>query len=629
MKSLASSNRWLIPLFATACLAAACIALPSLAWQDSPAESSQRHRTYVTDYGAIPNDGQDDGPAVARLLTEIRSSIAAGQFSQVTVHFPGGVYDFDRNNPLHALIQEDGTYADAKLLPPHGIHFTGDAQNYSVLKLHRSSGNARWFCDSSPTAGGGPSWRRAQFDDLWFASDAPDAFTDFKYDATYAADCNGFRQHATTASGAVDKAYTFRNCRFNGLGNAHRFSGDAASESNNHYSCWYSNCGRAAVWENDQALLNNWYSCHFYSPDDCFEILATAGMGQTGQGGGGAIALYSCDFVQANVLGDTTPHYVLRIADGAAFYRQIQVLGAHFEFRNPEARLLKWPGTASALTGSEVTFRDCDLSVAQQGRPSYGGAGHDLGYASSSLNGYRYFVSMGPFKRVNFDRCALPDQWAIEFTDVNPASVVGYGHQPVVEMRGCMLPFKFLTGLNDAGTADESTRGINSRISLSNGYGRVISTDGYLRDATDATAVRMACDFDYGGQAAVRGEPGARRFRVYLKAGPQAWPTSGSTRRLLLPYGARVVAAGFDAPASGLQSATTYYQIANGDGTFVYTRSRSARGDAAHQAVASEFTKPGKFPRTVTSVNERFIELSQPTGNAVNKSGGSAWVEYY
>lgn len=592
-------------------------------FQSGPIEVPQRALVYVTDYGAIPNDGVDDGPAVAKLLTAIRTKIAAGQYDRVTVHFPGGVYDFERTNPLHPLIQEDGTLASSAGRPPFGINFTGDAQNYSILRLVNDGSNVRWFYDSGANAAGvQPGWNRVQFENLWFKGSGTTAVTSTN------AYTNGFRICATSGSGGVDKGFIFRNCRHDYLGTPLQFTGTSNTDSYNAYSCWWNSCGPIII-ENDQALQLTWYACHFWTSDDTFWMKATTNQGQQLKGGGGAIVCRDCDIINNNVLGDTTAHYTVRIDDGAAFYRIWLFDQCRWEFRNPESCLLKWPGEASLLTGSAVVFRDCDLSVAQQGNASYGGGGNDTGYTSSSLNGSRIFVSLGSFKRAVFDRCAFPDQWAIEFTNVTTGSVVGSGHQPIVEMRGCMLPRKFLSGLNDAETADESTRGINNRITQSNGYGRVIATDCYLRDASSTAGTsRMAVDFDYGARQAVIGEPGVQRKRVYLLTASQGWPTSGSTRKLLLPYGARIVAAGFDAPTSTTQSVTTYYQIANDDGTVIFTRSNPYRADAVHSAAANQFTSPASFPYVVTSVNDRFVELTQPTGNAVTKVGGSAWVEY-
>jgi hypothetical protein len=601
----------------------ALLGLAWAGWQDIPGEFLQRQRVYVTDYGAIPNDGKDDGAAIARLLTAVRVGIAAGQYNQVTLHFPGGVYDFERTNALHPLIQEDGTLASSSGRPPYGINFTGDAQNFTILKLHRDNGNPRWFYDSGANAAGvQPGWNRCQFEHLWFQSDQS------SYDPTTLADVNGFRLCATTASGGVDKWFISRNCRHDFLGTPLQFTGSSNTDSYNAYSCGWNQCGPIII-ENDQSLAHSFYGCHFWCADDVFWMKNTAGQGGQGQGGGGQISLHTCDIIQANVLGDTDLHYTVRIDDGAAFYRTWVFDNCQWEFRNPESCLLKWPGTASFLTGSQITFRDCNLSIAQQGSASYGGGGFDTGYTTSSLNGSRVMISMGAFKRAVFERCIFADQLAIEFTDVNTGSVVGHGHQPIVEMRGCQLSRKFLSGLNDAETADEATRGLQNRITQSNGYGRVIATDCYLRDASSTAGTsRMAVDFDYGARQAVLGEPGVRRKRVYLLTGTQGWPTSGSTRKVLLPYGAKVVAAGFDSPTSGTQSATTYYQIANDDGTFIYTRSTQYRADAEHHGAGNEFSNPGVFPRIVTSVNERFVELSQPTGNAVTKTGGAAWVEY-
>lgn len=106
----------------------------------------------VLAYGAIPNDGIDDGPAVAAAITAARLSIANSTYATVKLVFPGGIFDFDRNNPLHPLIQEDGSLADSKNRPPYGIHFEGDSQNYTVLKLWRDAGNERWLYDSGSAA---------------------------------------------------------------------------------------------------------------------------------------------------------------------------------------------------------------------------------------------------------------------------------------------------------------------------------------------------------------------------------------------------------------------------------------------------------------------------------------------
>lgn len=618
----------------------------------------------VLRHGASPTPGFDNTSA-------IKAAIAAAVRNKTYhVHFPAGTYEVQSSNVLHPVT--------AGVSSGFGIHFTGDSQNYTILKLMNDGSTTRWFYDSLNSAG----WNRCQFENLWFQGSGGTAVTSAN------AYTNGFRIWASIAAGGVDKGFIFRNCRNDYLGTPLQFTGTANTDSFNAYSCWYSACGPVII-ENDQALILNWYSCHFWTSDDTFWMKNTAGMGQAGKGGGGSITLRDCDIINFNVLGDTTSHYTVRIDDGTAFYRTWLFDHCKWELRNPESRLVYWPGTASPVTGSEIIFDRCDISVMQQGNASYGGGGNDT-------NGRRDIIVLGPAKRLKFISSYFADQLGIVFQDVNTGNVFTFAYQPLVEFEGCGLPEPFIDGTNSGFTADDATRGLPNRVTLSSSYGRVVARKCFLRDHSPKE--NYAVDFDYGNRHGDYGETQVETKKAELKSAARAWPTSGVfSRTLRIPQGSIVTAAYLWEPAQGSSSTTkqvllchkqqavestqsgtgslvqvniTAHGLVNGDKVFIegvggtteangywtvsnattnnftltgvtfvnawtsggnvyraLIESTSGRSDAEHKASMSRETSGTKFPMQVSSFADRKFWLIATAGS-LSKTGGYVYLEY-
>lgn len=636
----------------------------------------------IIQYGASTEAGFDNGPA-------IRAAIAAAcRNGTYQVFIPAGTFEIHESNCLHP--QAAGiTFAEAVLGGNNasggglGIRFIGASQNYSILKLMNNGVDTRWFYDSGTTASPYPGWNRVQFEHIWFLGSGS---TNVTADNAYT---NGFRICASLPTGGVDKGFIFTCCRNDRLGVPLEFTGTSNTDTYNAYSCWWSTCGPIII-DNDQALLLNWYSCHFWSADDQFWMKATSGNGQQGKGGGGAITCRDCDIIIGNVSGDTTPHYTVRIDDGASFYRTWLFDHCRWELRNPEARLVYWPGTASFITGSEVVFNTCDISQMQQGQAGIGSGANDT-------NGRRDIIVLGPAKRLVFRNSFLGDQLGVVFQDVNTSNVFAFGYQPIVEFDNCGIPWGFVSGTNSSATAVDATRGLVGRVTLSSGYGRVVGRNCYMRDHTSPE--NMATDFDYGGRVGGYGEMQAQSKRAELKAGPRAWPGTGNfTRTVRLPEQAIVTGCALYQPASGTSSTSCQRLIAhnrvtitgivqkpadtecrvtsNGHGlldgdrvfiegvtgtteanglwtvegatantfdltgsTFtnaysaggnaykVLIESDSARDDAVHRMAQDAKSHPTKFPFVVSTFEDRKFCLISTAG-ALSKVGGYAYVEY-
>lgn len=476
----------------------------------------------VLAHGATPAPGFDNTNAI---LAAIKAAVTSGTYH---VHFPAGTYEIASSNVLHPVT--------AGVATGFGIKFTGDSQNYTILKLMNDGATTRWFYDSTSS----PGWNRCQFSDLWFKGSGGTAVTSAN------AYTNGFKIWATLASGGVDKGFIFSCCRHDFLGTPLQFTGTSNTDSYNAYSCWWNSCGPIII-ENDQALELAWYACHFWTSDDTFWMKNNAN-GSAGKGGGGAIVCRDCDIINGNVSGDTTVHYTVRIDDGAAFYRNWLFDNCRWELRNPESCLVNWVGTASLITGSMIEFRSCDISTMQQSQAGIGGAGADL-------NGIRNIIALGPAKRVKFVNSYFADQLGILFQDVVTASVIGFSYQPIVEFEGCGLPDQFVNGTNDGATAVNSTRGLLGRVTLSSSYGRVIGRNCFDRDHDPAE--RVGYDFDYGNRNGGRGEPPVLTKKLEFKSAAQAWPTSGVLSRVArVPHSAIVTGAHIFEPASGTSSTT-------------------------------------------------------------------------
>jgi hypothetical protein len=652
------------------------LAIAWIGWQDIPGEFLQRQRTYVTDYGAIPNDGKDDSAAI------IRCRLAAMANQTYHVHFPAGEYTVEENNVFHPLMQVDGSLADQSTMPSprRGIKFSGDSANYTKIVL-TDEGESHWLYDSDENAG----WNQTEWEDLWFSSE-------FTTAQTTTGNCNGFRFWASTASGGLDKFPKFFRCRFTYFNQPFTFTGTSNTDTGAWEQCLIDGNG-PIIFENDQTLCHTFSKCHLFHAGDLFWIKATSGEGAQGQGGAGQITVDACDiisevryyaitgctsdggteiritaaghpFVNGDsvcVVGvggvtaatgtwvvkdktDTTfdltgstfsgtytsggrtahddPYYTLRIDDGAAFYRVFLFDSCRWELRGPQSRVIKWPGTATFLTSAHVAIRDSDLSV-------FGTL------TGSDVDSLRKIFSIGVSKRVYAERCHFANQLAVEFTDVNTSTILGFGYQGLLEFNGCNLPSQFLSGTNDDGSSVDATRGLGGRVTLSSGYGRVRGNDCRSRDFP---AERMAFDFDYGNpDGAGLGEPQKQRHRAYFQSGPSSWPTltagvGALERTMLLPEGATVLAVGFDKPSGGGAAGTLVgWQITNDDKTTLLCKSglpNGHRADGHHSAQAGVGTS-GVFPYSVgTDLNERRLRLSQSVNTTYTTTGGTAWVEY-
>jgi len=557
-----------------------------------PGEFLQRERKSLLDFGARGNGTFDNSDAILRAIEWVCSS--AGPRS---IYIPAGDFLIDSDNVLHP----DTAGVD----PSFGIHFEGASQSYSILRLKSDGSNARYLYNSTSL----PGWNRCTFDELWFRSDQTTPETD-------ESDTNGFGLWATPESGGHDKGFVFKSCRFDNLGVPYSFTGTSNAESCNWYSCWFSGCG-PGIWSNDQGLGHAFYSCHFWCSGDVFRIKAIGGS--QGGGGGGFINVYGPDIIQENVDGDTDPHYTIRIDEAADFFRNFNIYGGRWEFRGVESRLLHWTG-ATGYSNAQVCIRDSDMSIAQ---------------STGDVDGRRNFVTMGPSTRLLLDNVPLPDQWAVEFTNVNTNSIAGFATQPLIELNGCSIPQVLISGTNNDGSSTDATRGLTGRVTQSNGYGRMVGRNLNLRNP--GPVERMAVDFDYGGQYAVRGEPGTQIKRVHLKTPGQGWPTrssgvGASERTILLPENAQIVGLGIDRPASGSSGASEIgYQLTNDDKTKVWLSTGPGRADSLHRAVANQYTPgyTGILPINVASdLNTRRVRLSANVDTSFSHSTGTAWLDY-
>jgi hypothetical protein len=554
------------------------LAIGWIGWQDIPGEFLQRQRTFVTDFGAIPDDGLDDTDAIVACR---RAAVANATY---WVHFPAGTYNIEGTNVLHPTADGDGTFSGSAPASGWGIRFSGDAQNHSILKLSDES-EVHWFYDSDGT----PGWNRWQVEHLWFKGSGTTALT-------ASSNTNGFRIWATTASGGIDKGLIVRNCRFDYLGVPIQYTGTSNAESCNYYSSWWNGCGPQII-ENDQALALTYYSCHFYSAGDTIHVKATSGEGAAGFGGGGATAFRDCDSI--------------RIDDGAAYNRALLVDQGRFEFRSTTySRLLHWRGASSQMPSNAVVFTTCDFS------PLHG------------ADTYREYMSIGGSKCVIMRDCWLNQRWAMKFYDIANASVVGMNYQPLVLMDNCAIHEAFASDLPTRVEYDSGDTNPGS-------YGRVVSRSGRSLSVTGLDE-NLGFDFDYGNKRGGRGEPAAQRKRLYFMAPTQVWPTqSGGTgaseRTVTLPANSRILAVGIDRPTLGSVAVTAIqYRIGSDDKTVTLCATGPVRGDGHHVAYADASTDPGIFPLNVgTDANLMRLRLwCGPTDSAISIIGGVAWVEY-
>lgn len=585
-------------------------------------EVLQRQRTRISDFGGIAGDGKDDSAAVIRCR---QAAIAMGTYEV----FVDGMYEIASTNALHPRMQADGTFADPSTNPSYGITFRGVSMNYSGFILQHDDVEDRWFYNAEDH----PGWNRVVFEDLWFQSNLPNNTGAATYDAAFCAKTNGFNMWAavTTPSilpagepAGVDKEFKFIRCRFNGLGTPHSWTGETNTDTTRFDSCQFNNCG-TSILDNVNALEIVYSQCNIWSAVDQFRIEANGG---NGKGGAGAIALRDCDLIINNVDGDTDNHYTLRIDSNADFYRVWLFDQCRWELRGPEARILYWvkDSATGSPTNSHVAFRDCDLSVQQQNQASYGGGGADT-------DGMRAIVVQGPNTHTIFDGTYFADQLAFEFANVNTSNITAFSYQPFVELKDCAIPEKFLSRLNTAHDAEDTTRGLVARIALSNGYGRVKATNCTIRDPVPPE--RMAVDFDYGADSATRGEPGITRKRVYFKTQAGPWPSwsggvAASERTVLLPENAKIVACGIDKAAGGSAITLIQYRIGPDDKSSTYCATGPIRADGHHRSVTNESTNPSIFPiRVGSDINLRRVRLWMgPVEHAGTTSSGEAWVEY-
>jgi hypothetical protein len=627
-------------------------------------------------HGASTVAGFDNGPALSRAI------LAAAQKGTYHVHIPGGTFEIYTGNCLHpataGITATDGLSA-ASGSSGRGIRFTGDAQNYSILKLMHSAGETLWLYDSQSS----PGWSRAQFEHIWFQ-------TDQETDAELAtlSETNGFRIWATAATGSVDKGFVFYCCRFDYFGIPQTFVGETNADSCNHYSCWYNGCGPIVI-NNDQSLCHTWYSCHFYVSFGLLSLLATDGGND--RGGGGATAFRDCDIIQFNLDGDTDDHYTVTMEDNCAYARVLLFDQCRWEFRNPESKLLYLPGTGANSTSHSIVFNSCDLSIAQQSQSGIGGGGSDT-------NGIRVMMKIGVNKRVVFNDSWLLSQLAITFQDVNSGTLTGFAYQGTVEFNRCGLPHRFIHAVDSAGTAADAAQGLTNRITLSSSFGRVVARQCF--GTTTGLSESFTSDFDYGG-IICRQEAAKESVRVCrIKADNQTFPiASQTTRARRVPPGSIIKGAYLYEPASGssatakqtlichkAQSVTNAIQkpadtevrltivghgLVNGDRVFVtsvggtteangiwtvegvatdtfeltgstwvnaYTsggtvyrvlaESSSDRSDALHKATVNLTTASTPFPFTVSSFADTKFWLLATAGTLATKTGGYAYVEY-
>jgi hypothetical protein len=634
-------------------------------WQPIAREILQRTRCYVTDFGAVPNDGLDDSAAI---IAGIRSAI---QNKTYHLHFPGGEWDVDTDNVLHP--------ATADQAPGYGINFTGASQNYSQIVLHRESGTPRWLYDSDEN----PGWNRVQFSHLWFRSDMPN-YAAAGYDPTFAADVNGFRIWGSLATAAVDKGFVYQFCRFNGLGTPFKFSGTAVTDGCHGYSNWVHNCGPIEM-ENDQCLAFKWYASRFWYPRDLFWIRNTTGEGSQGKGGAGDILLSGCDLIHegyghktvsgcanngsgliritSTAHGFTTGDYVtltsvggvsnansryqitritdntfdldgstfagtytsgglayaaetddvsytVRVDDGAAFARNFTIRDSRWELRLTYlSRIFHKRGESSFTFTNELLLDGCDFSA------NHGG--------ESGATGREYF-SMGGQTFVHLRDCHCNERMGAGFYDVTNNNITSLQYQPLLVMDDCALGPTFVANLNTRITRDTGS-------SNPGGYGRVISRGGRALTSVNL-ADNYSFDFDFGKGRGGRGEPARRMFVVQLKADHQAWPilSSGvgsSERTVTLPPGTRIIAAGFSKPAASSGATAVRYAIGKGDKSVIFARSNPYRVDGLHQAYADRGTSPHVLPYTVGSSPETFrLWMTDHAESSVTATAGEAYL---
>lgn len=630
----------------------------------------------VRAFGAIANDGIDDSAAIIACR---RAALAAGSYA---VYFPAGTYDIDADNVLHPRANGDGTFSGPS--PLYGFMFAGDSMSHSILRLRRSPGNPRWLYDSGSAATGvNPGWNRAQFQDLWFQSDLPNPYFSNVWNPTYCADVNGFRIAASIATGGIDKWFTFVRCRHNALGKPLVFSGTSNTDTYTAYSCAWHNCG-PLIWENDQAILSQFFGCHWWYPEDCFWIKATASEGSQAKGGSGPTLVYGGDIIneawgksitaisnngsgairvtaaghgyatndyvvisgaptatnannrwQVTRIDDntldlqgstfaatgssgtlsqgTTPYYVLRIDDGAAWTRHFIFRDCQYEMRQTYlSRLLHKRGESSFQFTNEVLFDGCNMSVNQG--------------AESGADG-REYLTIGGTTWVTFRGCAMPERLGIKFYDVTAASVVARQYQPTVYMDNCMVGPTFVDNLATRILYDAATNPTN--------YGRVINR-GARSLSGSLLSERMALDFDWA-RAGIpgRGEPPKMRFRYTFMGDAQSWPAwSGGLPVFertvkLTPY-SRIVGAGLNKAAGGSGVTLIQYRIGANDKSITYAASGPLRADGNHRAINNDALSPSLFPLDVgTDDNLRRVRLWMgPTEHGGTTSSGTAWIEY-
>lgn len=618
-----------------------------------------RQMTWITDFGAIPGDGDDDSDAI---LACIRAAIGSATYN---VYFPAGVYDVDSDNVLHPVT--------AGVATGFGINFMGAAQNFTTIRLHKDGDNERWLYDSDES----PGWNRCQFENIWFQSDL---LTDENlapwYDDDYA-NTGAFRLWATTLSG-VDKGFIFRNCRFGGFGQPNTFTGISNTDSNAFYSCWWQSCG-PLIFENDQTLAHNFFGCHFWYSEDCFWMKNTTGEGSQGKGGGGWIQFYGSDFIHESfpytvtgavnngsglirltitdnpfqngdgvsissvggvsaaaghwtVTGRTsttidlqgstfsgtytsggkacydTPYYTWRIDDGAAFVRNIAMRDCQWEMRTTYAsRLLHKRGNSSFTFTNEVLFDGCNMS-----------ANHG---AESGATG-REYLTLGGQTYVRFTDCHLPERFGVGFYDVNTSNISLFQYQPLVVLEHCALGPTFLANLATRITYDTGDTNTNN-------YGRIISRGGRALTSTNLND-NYCFDFDYGKGRAGRGEPSRQQFTVSLKGDHQVWPTLSSgtgsgERTVFLPPGTRILSARINKPAGSSSSTLVSYAIGSDDKSAIFCRSYPGRVDGVHKAFGDGATALGVLPYTVGASGETIrLWMTSYAESSVSTTGGEA-----
>ena len=629
----------------------------------------------ISSYGGVPNDGLDDSAAIIACR---RAVIAAGTYEIIV----DGFYDVvtvagvSGINVLHPTADGDGTHSGTR--PTYGIHFVGTAQNYSGFILHRDAGDPNWLYDSSVEDG----WNRVQFSNLWFKTDMPNVEVGGAWNATWAADVNGFKEAARLATG-VDKGFTYTNCRFNGFGTPYQWTGESNTDSSNFYSSWWHNCG-PLILENDQTLCHNFTSCHLWYPTDCFWLKNTAGMGQQLKGGAGAINLYNCDIISEAFGTTITPianngSGLIRVTAASHGYNTndfVVISGAasatgasnRWQVTRIDANTVDLIGSTFAATGTTGvlsqgttpyytlriddgaafarawTFRDCrwelrqtylsrllhkrgDSSFTFTNEVLFDGCDLSVNHGGESGATGREYLTLGGYTYVHFADCHINERWGTGFYDVASASVVGGQYQPLVVYDHCAFGPTFVQNLATRITYDSGSTNPGS-------FGRVISNGGRALTSTLLSA-NHAFDFDYGNTRGGRGEPARVRKRLSFKAPTGVWPTLASgvgtaERTVTLPAGSRILAVGLDRPAASTSVTLTQYRIGSDDKTITYCASGPIRADGHHRARSDESTEPSLFPISVgTDANLMTLRLwLGPVESSLTTTGGDAWVEF-